>query len=85
MQPSLEETLVTSETEDVTVNGKPAGNIKIYKASFCAAVIRHYDRSGNEIAQYSLDQFAEIGLNVWIQSMYCGDVYRKDWVNHLPT
>ena len=62
-------TLVTSETEDVTVNGKPAGNLKIYTAAFCAAVIRHYDRSDNEVAQYSADQFTEMGINAWIQSI----------------
>lgn len=62
-------TLVTSDESNVTVNGKPVGNIKIYKASFCAAVIRHYDRLGNEVAQYSADQFTELGVNVWIQSI----------------
>jgi hypothetical protein len=62
-------TLVTSEEISVTVNGVPAGNLKIYAASFCAAVIRHYDRLGNEIAQYSADQFLEIGLSSWIQGI----------------
>lgn len=62
-------TLVTSNESTVTVNGKKVGNLKIYKASFCAAVIRHYDRLGNEVAQYSTDQFVEIGINSWIQSI----------------
>jgi transcriptional regulator with XRE-family HTH domain len=62
-------TLTTSDDANVVVNGKPVGRIKIYKASFCAAVIRHYDRLGNEVAQYSTDQFTEIGINVWIQSV----------------
>jgi DNA-binding XRE family transcriptional regulator len=62
-------TLVTSTESTVTVNGKKVGNLKIYKASFCAAVIRHYDRLGNEVAQYSTDQFVEIGINSWIQSI----------------
>lgn len=62
-------TLISSEDEPVTVNGVPAGNLKIYTAAFCAAVIRHYDRQGNDIAQYSADQFIEIGLNSWIQSI----------------
>lgn len=62
-------TLISSEEESVTVNGKSAGNIKIYKAAFCAAVIRHYDRLGNDVAQYSADQFVEIGINSWIQGI----------------
>lgn len=62
-------TLVTSEDETILVNGSPAGNLKIYKASFCAAVIRHYDRLGNDVAQYSADQFIEIGVNAWIQGI----------------
>lgn len=62
-------TLVSSDDFTVTVNGKKVGNLKIYKASFCAAVIRHYDRLGNEVAQYSADQFTEIGINSWIQSI----------------
>lgn len=62
-------TLISSELESVTVNGKTVGNLKIYKASFCAAVIRHYDRLGNGVAQYSADQFIEIGINAWIQGI----------------
>lgn len=62
-------TLISSEEEEVSVNGKPAGNIKIYTAAFCAAVIRHYDRAGNEVAQYSADQFTEMGITAWIQSI----------------
>lgn len=62
-------TLISSEDQSVTVNGTPAGNIKIYTAAFCSAVVRHYDRLGNEVAQYSADQFMEIGINAWIQSI----------------
>ena len=36
-------TLIDSEQESVTVNGIPVGNLKIYTASFCAAVIRPCD------------------------------------------
>lgn len=71
-------TLVTSDDESVTVNGKPVGNIRIYKASFCAAVIKHYDRLGNEVAQYSADQFMEMGINTWIQSI-------TGWKGEEPT
>jgi hypothetical protein len=62
-------TLVTSEEEEVTVEGVRAGNIKVYTAAFTAAVIRHYDRLGYEVAQYSADQFIEMGINSWIQSI----------------
>jgi len=62
-------TLISSDDVDVTVDGVPAGNLKIYTASFTAAVIRHYDRLGNDVAQYSADQFIEMGLNTWIQSI----------------
>lgn len=61
-------TLVTNE-DSATVNGVPAGNLKIYTAAFTAAVIRHYDRLGNDVAQYSADQFMEMGVNAWIQSI----------------
>lgn len=62
-------TLISSEDSSVSVNGVPAGNLKIYTSAFCAAVVRHYDRTGSEVAQYSLDQFTEIGINAWIQSL----------------
>lgn len=62
-------TLISSEDGPVFVNGVPAGNLKIYTAAFCAAAIRHYDRLGNEIAQYSIDQFTEMGISNWIQSI----------------
>jgi DNA-binding XRE family transcriptional regulator len=62
-------TLVTSEDSEITINGIPAGNLKIYAAAYTAAVIRHYDRLGYEVAQYSADQFVEMGLNSWIQSI----------------
>lgn len=62
-------TLTSSSEEEVTIDGVPAGNIKIYTAAFTAAVIRHYDRLGYEVAQYSADQFMEMGINSWIQSI----------------
>ena len=62
-------TLISSEDEEITVDGKPVGNLKIYTAAFTAAVIQHYDRSGNEVAQYSADQFMQMGVNSWIQAI----------------
>jgi hypothetical protein len=44
-------------------------NATIYKASFCVAVLRHYDRLGIETAQASIDRFAEMGINQWIQDI----------------
>ena len=53
-------TLVTNEDFlGIKVNGKPAGNIRIYNAAFCAAVIRHYDDQGSNVASSSVDQFLE--------------------------
>lgn len=61
-----------------TINGKPVGNLKVYKASFCAAVLKHYadlDKKLNiteqqrVIATYSLLKFAEKGINTWIQEV----------------
>lgn len=62
---------LTSNVVDpkLTVNGKPSGNLRIYKAAVCARVIQHYAFQGNEVAQYSLDQFTELGINTWIQSI----------------
>jgi len=71
-------TLISSEDSLISVNGVPAGNLKIYTAAFCAAVVRHYDRAGSEVAQYSLDQFTEIGINAWIQSL-------TGWKGEPPT
>lgn len=71
-------TLISSEDFSISVNGIPVGNLKIYTAAFCAAVVRHYDRAGSEVAQYSLDQFTEIGINAWIQSL-------TGWKGEQPT
>lgn len=60
---------------DPTIGGKAQGNLKIYKASFCAAVLKHYssieeeDKLDSRPATYSLVRFAEIGINKWIQDI----------------
>lgn len=59
-------TLVIS---DPTIDGKPVGNLKIYKSSYCAAVLKHYASKGNQTALYSLLKFAERGINDWIQEI----------------
>lgn len=62
---------LTSTTLDpnLTVNGKKVGKLVVYEASFCARTIQHYAFRGNEVAQYSLDQFTELGINRWIQTI----------------
>ena len=63
-------TLTSSKKDpDLTVNGKAAGNLTIYKSRFCTAVIKHYAFQGNEVAQYSMDQFLDIGFNTWVQGI----------------
>lgn len=63
-------TLVSNEVDPgLTVNGRRVGNLRVYKASVCAKIIKHYAFQGNEVAQYSLDQFTELGINSWIQSI----------------
>lgn len=71
-------TLISSEAQDLTINGQPAGNLKIYKAFVCSKIIQHYAFQGNEVAQYSLDQFTEIGINSWIQGI-------TGWHQQQPT
>ncbi len=62
-------TLISNEGENLTVNGQPVGNLKIYRANVCAAIIQHYAFQGNEVAQYSMSQFLTLGVNVWIQGI----------------
>ena len=61
-------TLVSND-KSVSVNGSPAGNLKVYRAGVCARIIQHYAFRGNEVAQYSLDQFTEFGVSQWIQGI----------------
>ena len=62
---------LTSSAKDptLTVNSIKSGNISIYRSTFCARVIQHYAFQGNEVAQYSLDQFTDLGISQWIQSI----------------
>jgi hypothetical protein len=48
---------------------KETGKLKIYRYDFSAAVIRHYAYRGNAVAQYSLDQFSDMGVLKWIQDI----------------
>lgn len=62
---------LTSSAKDptLTVNSVKSGNISIYRSTFCARVIQHYAFQGNEVAQYSLDQFTDLGISQWIQGI----------------
>lgn len=48
---------------------KRTGKLKIYRYDFCGAIFRHYAYLGNATAQYSLDQFADMGVLKWIQDI----------------
>lgn len=48
---------------------KRGGKVKILRSDFCAAVIKHYAFEGNEVAEYSLEKFADIGMRSWIQTI----------------
>ncbi len=74
-------TLTTKATENITVNGKSAGNLVVYHSAFCAAVIRHYAFQGNKVAQYSLSQFSDLGISTWIQGITGWDqTSRKSYI-----
>ena len=48
---------------------KKGGQVKILRADFCAATIKHYALEGREIAEHSMDKFMTLGINTWIQSI----------------
>lgn len=51
------------------IDGKLVGNLKIYKSSYCAAVLKHYAEQGRQTAVFSLIKFAEKGIDSWIQDI----------------
>ena len=69
---------LTLATPDPTIDGKPVGNLRIYKSSFCAAVLRHYSHpeQKNLTAVYSLLRFAERGIDDFIQETTGWKEYR---------
>lgn len=62
---------LTLMIESVTIDGKDPGNLKIYKASYCAAVLKHYasEPRSNPVAINSSLKFMEMGINGWIQNI----------------
>lgn len=74
-------TLISSDTEAITVNGNPVGNLRVYRPDFCAAVIQHYAFRNNQVAQYALRQFSTLGVNLWIQGITGWDkTSRKSYI-----
>lgn len=61
--------VLTLGVEDPRIDGKSVGNLKIYRASYCAAVLKHYASKENRTALFSLLKFAELGINAWIQGL----------------
>jgi hypothetical protein len=51
----------------LTVDSKNPGLVTVYKASVCASIVQYYAFQGNEVAQYSLTQFIDRGVEAWIQ------------------
>lgn len=60
---------LTTANDQLLVDGKNAGNLKIYNAAFSVAVIKHYADKGNKEAIYSLMKFAEMGFDTWVQTV----------------
>src|SRR5579885_2951314 len=60
---------ITTSNDQALVNGKNAGNLKIYNAEYSVAVIKHYADKGNKEAVYSLMKFAEMGFDTWVQKV----------------
>lgn len=72
-------TLVTN-TDQATISGEEAGNLKIYRSKFCITVIGHYAGKGRKEAIFSLRKFAEMGFESWVQSItgWKAPDYRQD-------
>jgi hypothetical protein len=55
-------------TNEAVKSGKQGQAVRPYKADFCFAVIRHYERLGSEVAEETLDAVGDIGLTSYIQA-----------------
>ena len=62
-------TLLTSKENTFTINGKNVGNLTLYKADYCAAVITHYAMKGNQTALHNLANFCSLGITKWIHGI----------------
>ena len=61
--------LTTSERNILIVDGQNAGNLTLYKAEYCGAVISHYAMKGNQTAFQSMAKFCSMGITKWIQGI----------------
>lgn len=85
LEPWVGRVLTLMCDENPIIDGKPAGNLTIYRADFCAAVIQHYAFKGNKVAQHSLSKFAGMGINIWIQGITNWDSAPVDLQNIIST
>lgn len=69
LQETVHSSFVLVQNLEAQVDGVDAGNLKVYNAKLCVAVIRHYALKGKKEAVYSLTKFAEMGFNGWIQDI----------------
>ena len=52
----------TLATKDGKMAERSTGNLRVYSAAYCAAVIQHYAIEGNQTAVFSLVKFSAIGI-----------------------
>ncbi len=62
-------TLATSKQYILTVEDKNLGNLTLYKADYCAAVITYHAMKGNKTALYNLSKFCSLGITKWIHGI----------------
>ena len=79
---------LTLGIDEFTSDGKPLGNLKIYKSSYYAAVLKHFadkeekEKPEDRPATYSLVKFAELGIDKWIQGITGWDKYESSLRPH---
>lgn len=79
---------LTLRIESPTIDRKPAGNLSIYKSSYCAAVLKHFSareeaaKVPERPATYSLIKFAEFGIDNWIQGITGWSEYQDSIQTH---
>ena len=77
---------LTLVIEEPKIDGKSVGNLKIYKSSYCAAVLKHYaskeDNENRQVPLFTLLKFAEDGINSWIQTITGWKDYQESFKPH---
>lgn len=53
----------------ITWKSEKGRGVKIIRSAACVKIIRYYDRKGNKVAQSTLDKFAAMGIDTWIQKI----------------